>query len=829
MYPGLSGEPLAPRQINDVDMLRDNFLFDVGRNFMAVPANDQKNANVVVVPTNARPVFGLKQPRIKAPGERVSVAILSPYEPNTIFVGTTKGIASFWDIPPTGLKGDANKPATQKDLGDEIKAAAFHPIVPNIVAIGLRNGRVQIFDKSLGAPLLELVHQRPINAVAWSADGQQVYVLYIDLTLKIFDARQQSELKEIKVSANRGLGFIAPLPNGRVLVSFSQSGKQELRVYDSAGAEALSRQVSVGGTPLSIAVHFTGLIVAVASRESKLYILDPNTLADVSIYTAPTPITAAGPEIAKPDPDGAVVLTVSTANANNSISRVEFRVPSAPALFEAGFPTFAPTIDYAAWSGGDRTQPATEPLVPTAKPSGPAAVEDKGPAAPQTFYKYLQPFADPPAKFYIDLPVGQAPNPEFNEIATNGTDFAFVGAGGTPPIVVLPLDKPGRFPSDWKRTIVDPHGSGVTTLQFSPHNPRLLVSGGEDCKVKLWALPDNWDAPLRESEGTFNHSRRVGIAKFSQATRNLLLTATPQEVLFWDLNLSARIRTFDSIFPSPIQDADQNEFSSLVYAILRDGNLVAFDPRAESPAVVSVAAHPNGGRHRRVLNIPDFDYVATFGSSDRGERQVRIWDRKSLEKPLKSVELDTATGSLLPLYEEGSGLIYLGGKGDGHIRYLELARDERVIASMGVYETSAPERGLCLLPRKCVDIMGVEVSKMLKIQTESMHVVHWKVPRTHTEFFQDLIFPPIRDTKNPLFEVVDWTSGANETWPFVEFQPPNTKKASEAVPKFRHTVDKSKFHEREEEAKPLTIEEIVSMAPKLSSSDDEVKKESDSW
>jgi WD40 repeat protein len=701
-----------------------------------------------------------------------------------------------------------------------------------LVAIGLRNGRVQIFDKTLANPLRELVHQRPVNSVAWSSDGQLVFVLYVDLVLKIFDARAQSELAEVKVAQTRGVGFVAALPGRRAVVSFSAGGKQELRAYDASGAEVATRQAGVSGTPLALAVHFTGLIVAVALRESKLYVLDPNTLADVVVYNAPTPIAAAAPEPAKPDPDGALVLTASLANANNSITRVEFRVPSAPALFEQPFPTFAATIDANAWAGGDNSAPPTEALVPSAKPAEVVVADTAAAAGPQTFYKYLQAVAEPPRNFWIDLPVGQAPNPEFNELATNGTEFAFVGAGSTPGIIVLPLDKPVRYPSNWQRIIVDPHGTGIGVLQFSPHNPRLLVSGGDDARVKLWTLPvgDSWTAPIRDPDATLNHTRRIGIAKFSQSTRNLLLTATAApEVVLWDLNTQSRIRAFDKIFGSPIQDADQNEFSSVVYAIVRDGNLIAFDPRAQDPVVTNVLAHKNGGRHRRVLNIPDFNYVVTFGSSDRGERQVSIWDRKNITKPLKSLELDTATGSMLPLYEEGSGLVYLGGKGDGHVRYLELARDERVVASSGVFETSAPERGLALIPRTQLDIMGVEVSRMLKLQTESLHIVHWKCPRTHTEYFQDLIFPPLRDTRNPLFEVVDWARGANDVYPVIDLQPPRTKKASEAVPKFVHTVDKSKFHAAEERARPLTIEEIVGMAPKLSSSDEGPKKDSDDW
>jgi hypothetical protein len=315
----------------------------------------------------------------------------------------------------------------------------------------------------------------------------------------------------------------------------------------------------------------------------------------------------------------------------------------------------------------------------------------------------------------------------------------------------------------------------------------------------------------------------------------LTATAGP-ELGFWDLNTYQSLRNFDKLIASPIQDADQNEFSSVLYTILRDRNLVAFDPRAQSPdyspqlrkqrQITTVVAHKNGGRHRRLLNIPDYDYLATFGSSDRGERQVSVWDRKELSKPL-----DTATGSLLPMYQEGAGLIFLGGKGDGHIRFLEVCTDERVTPSAGVYETSAPERGLCLLPRKGLDIMGCETVRMLKLATESMHILHWKVPRTHQELFQDMIFPPIRDTSAPLMEAVDWDRGQNDVWPMIDLQPPGTKKTSEILPKFVHTRGSGKYGALEDEVKPktLTIEAIIAAAPKISTSSDDEKKESDSW
>jgi hypothetical protein len=76
--------------------------------------------------------------------------------------------------------------------------------------------------------------------------------------------------------------------------------------------------------------------------------------------------------------------------------------------------------------------------------------------------------------------------------------------------------------------------------------------------------------------------------------------------------------------------------------------------------------------------------------------------------------------------------------------------------------------------------------------------------------------------------VVDWLGGSDEVFPLYDFQLPNTLKASDQVPKFQHKVDKAKFHE-EIRNKPLTIEDVIALAPKISSSDDDGKQEGDSW
>jgi WD40 repeat protein len=837
MYPTLSVTVVPDKEIAEVDILKDNYLLDVGSAFMAIPANDAKIAIVTVVPNNSRSTFGFRQPRVKPSqnpnGNRVSVAIFSPYESTTLFLGTSLGFGSFWELPPNGLKGDLNKPLSEIDFKEEIKCATFHPIAKNLIAVGLRNGHVQLFDKSLKGPLADFVHTRPLNSLAFSDDGLLLFALYVDMTMKTWDVRSVKELTEVKIGTSRGVGYLTAISGRRVIVSFSAGNKQELRLYDHTGQQLSVRQFGLSGTPLSICAHFTDLVLAVASREPKLYVLDGNTLADVATYQHTGPILAAGYERVRPDPDSSVITTVSLLNNNNSISRVQLDVGTAPATYANLCPTYATSLEGAAWLKGEDGEPPFERLTPSVKQEVVAVAEEKVVAAPRTYYKFMAGIGDPPSKYWINLPVNQAPCPEFNEVVTNGTDFAFIGVGNTPPIVIMPLDKPQRYLPEWPQIIYDPHGSAVGTLLFSPHNPRLLVSGGEDCRAKLWEIPSPFNEPIRQPLCALNHNRRVSIAKFSQSVQNLLLTATASpELNFWDLNTQQRIRSFgDMLETIPIQDCDLHECCSAVYTILRDGNLLALDPRAENPEIAKVLAQKNGGRHRRLLNIPDFGYIATFGTSDLGERQVVIWDRKQLTKPLKSLSLDTATGAMMPMYEEGAGVIYLGGKGDGHVRFIEVCQDDRVIASSGVYETSDPERGLCLLPRKQCDVMGCECSRMIKLGIESMQILHWKVPRAFTDLFHDEIFAPVRDTSHPIMDIAEWQSGHEAQFPLIDFQPPGTKKFSEHAPVAARRAGGGKIAtggDHKAQPKPLSIDEIVAMAPALSDSESE-SDETDSW
>jgi WD40 repeat protein len=818
----------------EVDSKREECLLDVSP-FLAACASNTKDACVTVFPVKGRPKFGLRQPRVKAPGDTVTNLGWAPYDPTVLYVGTTGGDITSWKISETGLKGDATKPTAKYDAGSEVKSMAFHPHAKTLLAAGLRSGHVVVLDETLSAPLVDLQHTRPVNSVCWSADGKYIFALYVDMLLKVWDVRANTVVVERKLIQSRAVGYLEPLPGNKVAVSYNEK-KQVIVILDEKLEQLASREFEVNPNPIKIRYHFSGVLLGQTCKQQKAMLYSAEDLTDVAELQATDIMWAAMYEKEKPDPDGDILMKVTCTLTGNQVKHAEFKVPAdkLPIKFNP-FPIYETELTAAKWMAGEDGELKTEELIPTKKVE--EVVEEVKEEAVQlvTRYRYLNAEPDPPSKFYTHLPVAILPNHEFNEIISNGKVFAFLGTGTPTQIYIMPVDKPQRFNEKVPR-IVDPHKGSTTYITFSPHNPNILMSAGDDGKIKLWDVPDDLKSNITKERMCLQMNRSVGVCKFSESVRNLVLCAseTP-EIAIWDLNKEEKIRSFTKECPTQIQDVAFDAYSSKVYAVFKDGTLAVFDPREKEPKVQTSKCHL-GPRHRRVLDLPDYGRFATFGANKKGFRECSIWDPENIEKPLKTVEFDNSSSPLLPMYEEGSGIIYCGGKGDGHVRFVELCHDDRIVASMGCFDSSEPERGLCLMPRQFLNVMTVECSRMFKLSPESLRMLHWRTPRNRLECFQDDIFGPSRDTRNPLMEVMDWEDGQVDQFPILQIQPEGTKKISEVQPLEKKVVKKYLPGEEEKidySTKKLTIDEIVAMAPQISTSDDDdydVKDEdSDSW
>ena len=75
--------------------------------------------------------------------------------------------------------------------------------------------------------------------------------------------------------------------------------------------------------------------------------------------------------------------------------------------------------------------------------------------------------------------------------------------------------------------------------------------------------------------------------------------------------------------------------------------------------------------------------------------------------PLFTQEIDQASGVLMPFYDPDLKILYLGGKGDGNIRYYELADAAPFSYPLSEHRTSVSAKGLAMLPKRACNPLKV--------------------------------------------------------------------------------------------------------------------------
>jgi len=312
-------------------------------------------------------------------------------------------------------------------------------------------------------------------------------------------------------------------------------------------------------------------------------------------------------------------------------------------------------------------------------------------------------------------------------------------SGGGGAFIVLPYSQSGKV--DPKSPQVTGHKGVVLDIDFNPFNDSLVASVSEDCTGKIWGIPEgglkeNMTEPLQTLSG---HKRKVGSVKFSPTANNILATtSTDYSVKIWDIERGKDVLSVDGQHADIIQSADWNRNGSLIATSSKDKKIRVVDPRQRKIAQ-EVEGH-QGIKGSRVIYLGS-DKLFSCGFSKNSEREYAIWDARNLGNKLTANTcVDSASGLLMPFYDEDTKVLFLGGKGDGNIRYYEIVDDATGIYYLTEFKSATPQRGLCLVPKRAVNTAECEIVRMLKIGTKTVEPISFQVPRK-SDIFQDDIFP----------------------------------------------------------------------------------------
>jgi hypothetical protein len=215
----------------------------------------------------------------------------------------------------------------------------------------------------------------------------------------------------------------------------------------------------------------------------------------------------------------------------------------------------------------------------------------------------------------------------------------------------------------------------------------------------------------------------------------------------------------------------------------KDRSLRLIDPRTNN--VDNTITHSSAlGRNLRVAwcaRSMSEDPIITVSANSTGLRQIVLWDKRNWSEPISTKMIDNGSGQLFPFYDEGLNVVYLAGKGDTMIRAYEISSlsnnnnntsNGKIGEETGTedfsysfekcmdYQTSSrdPIAGICMLPKRVVDISQVEVTRMLKLSGDNITPISFHVPRADylKSYFHDDIYLPIPSNTITTATMTDW-------------------------------------------------------------------------
>ncbi|KAH7649368.1 coronin like WD40 repeat [Cryptosporidium bovis] len=374
--------------------------------------------------------------------------------------------------------------------------------------------------------------------------------------------------------------------------------------------------------------------------------------------------------------------------------------------------------------------------------------------------------------------------------------YANDGGGGSASIITISsagIRKPPKI-------MVSGHSAGITDVKFSPFHTNFLATCSDDRTIKTWNLPiegefyeilenDFLDSEnMKRSEyiekitmpysSLHGHDKRVTLIEFNKNSDNILSSCSSDGRLFiWDLEKSLKIRSYEES-NNLCYDMKWNYFGSLISTTNKDRLVRIIDPRQERTAHNFIAHE--GTRIGKCTWLGGSGIIQnkliTTGFTQSGSRSIKLWDIRSTETPIIDVQLDIMSSTLYPHFENEFKLLTVYGKGDGNIRVFRFddTNDDSLIQVEEV-RTTKPQKGICFLPVRCLDISKSEVIRIFKaVSTDTIDIISLSLPRKQHVYSED-IFPDCY-AGIPSLDSNDWLKGINRPPVLITLNPNIEKK-----------------------------------------------------
>jgi len=173
-----------------------------------------------------------------------------------------------------------------------------------------------------------------------------------------------------------------------------------------------------------------------------------------------------------------------------------------------------------------------------------------------------------------------------------------------------------------------------------------------------------------------------------------------------------------------------------------------------------------GQKPQRVVFTFDDTMLFSCGFSKMSERQYAAWSVTDKITQLDIGELDSSNGTLNPIYDPDTQMVYVVAKGDSVIRYYEIVKEDPYFHYITTFQSKDVQKGFTTIPKRCVDVNTCEVMKFYKIVAGSgnkgamIKPISFTVPRK-SELYQDDLYPDAISSESACEDPSEWFEGAN--------------------------------------------------------------------